>query len=398
MRILVAHNHYKYAGGEDSAMRAEVAMLRDAGHEVELFEVDNQIIQGTAAKIFASGSLFYSYSSSRKMSELMHAFRPDIVHIHNWFPLLSPSVIAVAAEAGIPVVQTLHNFRMLCANAILYRDGKVCRDCLGKTIPLTPAMHGCYSASRAGSAVVAAAFAYHRFAGTWQGIATFIALSEFQRDLLVEGGMDSTQIVVKPNFVKDAGAPGDGTGGYALFVGRLTPEKGIRTVLRAWAKNNPPIPLKIMGAGPLVDEVIEVSASVRGVEYLGQRSASEVYAAMATAKFLIFPSEWYEPFALTIVEAFSHGTPVLAADLESISELVKDGQTGVRFIPGDADDLAAKVRQMLADDGNYRSMRRRCRQIYEERYTDKINYNLLTDIYRRAIVANRMSVAASLHE
>jgi glycosyltransferase involved in cell wall biosynthesis len=404
MRILVAHNRYKYAGGEDSVMRAEVAMLRNGGHEVALYEVDNQAIQGIAAKISASVSVFYSYNSSAKMAELLRTFRPEIVHIHNWFPLLSPSVIAVAAEAGIPVVQTLHNFRMLCANAILYRDGKVCRDCLGQAFPLGAAVHGCYAASHAGSAVVAAAFAYHRLARTWTGVSTFIALSEFQRSLLIEGGLDSAQIVVKPNFVKDVGESGDGSGGYALFVGRLTPEKGIRTVLSAWQRKLMPVDLRIMGNGPLVDEVREAARSIEGVEYLGQQSASEVYAAMASAKFLIFPSEWYEPFALTIVEAFSRGTPVLAADLESIGELVKDGQTGLRFIPGDAGDLASKAIAMLADEETYQAMRRRCRQVYEQRYTDSINYSLLTSIYERAIAAkanghlNRTMAGAGNHE
>src|ERR1700722_2548120 len=151
MRILIAHNRYKFAGGEDSVMRAELAMLSCAGHTVELYEVDNQVIQSTGDKIQAAASLFYSHNSSQEMSRLLRIFRPDLVHVHNWFPLLSPSVIRVAASAGIPVVQTLHNFRMLCANAILYRDGKVCQDCLGNVFPLGGVVNGCYSASRIGS-------------------------------------------------------------------------------------------------------------------------------------------------------------------------------------------------------------------------------------------------------
>jgi len=369
-------------------MRAELTMLSSAGHTVELYEVDNQVIQSTGDKIYAAASLFYSHHSSKEMSRLLHIFRPDLLHIHNWFPLLSPSIIAVAASAGIPVVQTLHNFRMLCANAILYRDGKVCRDCVGKAVPLGAAVHGCYSGNRTGSALVAAAFAYHRLAQTWKGVSMFIALSEFQRALLIQGGLDPAQIVVKPNFVEDTGEPDDSSGNYALFVGRLTPEKGIRTVLKAWCQNKLPIPLKIMGNGPLVNEVREKAASLPGVEYLGQRSTPEVYAAMAGAKFLIFPSEWYEPFALTIVEAFSRGTPVLAADLESIAELVKDGETGWRFTAGDATDLAAKAMSIFSDNERYRAIRQRCRKAYQERYTEKSNYGLLLNIYERAIRSN----------
>jgi glycosyltransferase involved in cell wall biosynthesis len=387
MRILVAHNRYKYAGGEDTVMRAEVEMLSSAGHEVEVFEVDNQVIQGIGAKIVAAGSLFHSQRSYQKMAESIRTFRPDILHIHNWFPLLSPAVISAATEAGVPVVQTLHNFRMLCANAILFRGGKVCHDCLGKALPLGGITHGCYSASRVGSALVTAAFSYHRLANTWSNVSIFIALSEFQRGLLIRGGLNPAQIVVKPNFVRDTSEAGTGSGGYALFVGRLTPEKGIRTVLEAWKQNSVPVPLKIMGDGPLIDEVREKTAGLSQVEYLGQRSSEEVYAAMANAAFLIFSSEWYEPFALTIVEAFSRGTPVLAADLESISELVKDGKTGLCFTPGDAADLAAKATSMIANGAVYRTMRRQCRRIYEERYTEKINYRLLMNIYKRAIAS-----------
>jgi glycosyltransferase involved in cell wall biosynthesis len=365
-------------------MRAEVEMLRSAGHVVELFEADNKTIDGPVAKIAAAGSLFHSYSSSRKMAELLRNFRPDILHIHNWFPLLSPSIISVAGAAGVPVVQTLHNFRMVCANGTLYRDGRICHDCLGKSLPLDGVAHACYSTSRIGSALVTIAFSYHRFSHTWNGISSFIALSEFQKELLIRGGVDGARIAVKPNFVKETGEIGTGSGGYALYVGRLTPEKGIRTVIKAWAENKLPMPLKIMGDGPLADEVSEKASSLPQVEYLGQQPAPEVYAAMAGALFLICASECHEAFGLTIVEAFSRGTPVLAADIESTAELVKDSQTGLRFAVGDAHDLAAKASLLYADTADYQEMRRQCRRIYEERYTDKINYKLLMDIYTQA--------------
>lgn len=386
MRIVVAHNRYKCAGGEDSVMRSEVDMLQSAGHQVELLEADNSSIQSTGSKIVAATSLFYSERSSRRMKKLLATFNPDVLHIHNWFPLLSPSIVSAAHDAGVPVIQTLHNFRMLCVNGILYRDGKVCHDCVGKTLPLNGATHGCYSSSRIGSTLVAAAFLYHRLAHTWRGVSTFIALSEFQRDLLIRGGVDAARTVVKPNFVKQEQGAGTGRGGYALFAGRLTPEKGIRTVLSAWERDLIPMPLKIMGDGPLASEVQRRVAGMPRAEYLGQRTAPEVSSAMADARFIIFPSESYETFALTIVEAFSRGTPVLAADLESIWELVRDGETGLRFAPGDADDLAAKGRCLLSDTSAYRAMRLRCRSLYEERFTEEINYGLLMDIYGRVCV------------
>jgi glycosyltransferase involved in cell wall biosynthesis len=364
-------------------------MLRRAGHDVELFEADNATIDGTMTKIAAAGSLFHSSTSSRIVAQLLRTFRPDILHIHNWFPLISPSIISVATEAGVPVVQTLHNYRMICANGLLYRDGKVCDDCAGKAMPFDGMLHRCYSHSRVGSALVSAAFSYHRFVHTWDGISTFIAVSAFQRALLVRGGVDPARIAVKPNFVRDPGTPGDGSGGYVLFAGRLTEQKGIRAVIEAWEKHSPRLPLRIMGDGPLVDEVRGKAAILPQVEYLGQRSASEVLAAMAGARFLIFSSESYEPLPLTVVEAFSRGTPVLAADMESVAELVKDGMTGLRFIPGDARDLAAKTEAMVADLSRYQEMRQKCRAAYEERYTEELNYKMLTNIYAAAIESSR---------
>jgi len=366
-------------------MAAEVEMLRCSGHEVELFEADNRTIQGTLATIAAAGSLFHSSSSSRRMAELLETFAPEILHIHNWFPLLSPSIISVACSKGVPVVQTLHNFRMFCANSGLYRDGNVCLDCVGKTFPLDGIVHKCYSESLVGSALVTAAYSYHRLAGTWDNVSTFIAVSEFQRELLIRGGMKEAQIVVKPNFVRDPGSPGDGSGGFALFVGRVTAQKGIRTVLRAWEEHKPAMPLKIMGDGPLANEVRERASRLECVEYLGQRTATEVAAAMRDARLLIFASESYEPLPLTILEAFSQGTPVLAANLESIYDLVKDGVTGLQFEVGDAGELAAKVSCLLADTPQYREMRHNCRSVYVQRYTDKVNYELLMGIYRQAI-------------
>jgi glycosyltransferase involved in cell wall biosynthesis len=393
MRIVVAHNRYKYAGGEDSVLRAEVEMLRDAGHVIELFEADNRTIEGTLAKISAAGSLFHSTCSSQRMAALLRTFRPAILHIHNWFPLLSPSIISAANEQGIPVIQTLHNFRMLCANGSMHRDGHICHDCLGKQFPLNGVVHRCYSNSRLGSALVATAFSYHRLAHTWDGVTTFIALSEYQKELLVVGGLEARQITVKPNFVKRNSQVGTGRGGFALFVGRLTPEKGIRTVLRAWAENRISIELKIMGDGPLAEEVREKVRNMPQVQYLGHQSTTEVYAAMADAKFVICASECHEAFGLSIVEALSCGTPVLAADTGTVKELIDDGRTGFHFAAGDSSDLAAKATALATNNAKYQQMRRSCRAVYEERYTDTINYKLLMNIYQRAIVSAHVQTA-----
>lgn len=384
MRIVVAHNRYKYAGGEDSVMHAEVDMLRTAGHEVELLEADNRSISGPLTTIAAAGSVFHSSSSARRLTDLLRHFRPHILHIHNWFPLLSPSIVFAAKSEGVPVVHTLHNFRMLCANGMMYRDGHICHDCLDKRFPLDGILHGCYSSSRVGSAVVTAAFGLHRLTNVWDDVSIFIALSEYQRALLIRGGLDASRIVVKPNFAHDIGPLGTGRGRYALFVGRLTPEKGIRTVLQAWAQHHLSIPLRIVGDGPLADEVRAASAVLPNVEYLGYQRENEVREAMANARFLICASEWHETFGLTIVEAFACGTPVLAAATESIVELVEDHQTGLLFRPGNAADLAAKAALLVPESPAYLRMRQQCRLTFEQRFTESLNCQLLMDIYARA--------------
>lgn len=383
MRILVAHNRYKFAGGEDSVMQAETAMLRAHGHTVELLEADNRVIESTRDKVIAAASLFGSRSSYALMQQRIASFLPDVVHLHNWFPLLSPSIIHAAADAGVPVIHTLHNFRMVCAGGSLYRDGAVCHDCMGKALPLGPTLHGCYQQSRLGSAAITAAFAWHRHTDTWDRVTTFLTLTEFQRDLLVQGGVDPARVVIKPNFTRDRGGPGRGEGGYALFVGRLTPEKGIRTALDAWEHHHPGIPFRILGDGPLADEVQRRAARIPGAEYLGHRPSEEVDAHLADALCLVFPSVCYEPFALTIIESFSRGTPVIAARLDSILGLVRDADTGYTFTPDDAEALSSSIRRLHAETRT--PMRQRCRAFYESGYTETINYGLLLQVYQDAI-------------
>jgi glycosyltransferase involved in cell wall biosynthesis len=384
MRVLVAHNRYRFSGGEDSVVRNEAEMLRAAGHEIAMLEADNRTIDGPLATIAAAGSAFHSTHSQKRAEALLREFRPDVVHVHNWFPLLSPSIITAAAQHGTPVVQTLHNFRMVCAGASLFRDGRICCECVGKALPLAPVFHGCYAGSRAGSLVVTAAFAHHRWARTWDGVSVFIVLSKFQRELLVRGGLDPEKAVVKPNFVRAGAAPGKGRGGFAVFAGRLVAEKGIRTVLRAWEQNAQLPRLKIMGDGPLANEVRGRAMALTHVEYLGQQPRSAVAEAMGDACALVFASQAYEAFPLAILESLAAGTPVIAANLPSVAELVREGETGLLFAPGDAGDLSAKVSAIMAGTPAYGAMRQRCRAVYQQRYTELINYRLLMDIYRRA--------------
>jgi glycosyltransferase involved in cell wall biosynthesis len=389
LRILVAHNRYQYSGGEDGVVRDEVALLRQHGHSVHLMEQDNDAISGLSGKMMAAASVFYSSSSRARMRQEIRDFHPDLVHVHNWFPMLSPSVFMEADSWGMPTLQTLHNFRMLCANALLYRNGAICTDCLGKSLPLDGVAHGCYRGSRAGSAVVTAAYGLHRFLHTWDCVDLFIAVSGFEREILVRGGLPAEKIVVKPNFIGSDTLAADGNPeDAALFVGRLAPEKGIGTLLAAWNAGRIPLRLKIAGDGPLADEVRSNAARNSAIEYLGALPPEAVYPQMARAKFLVFPSEWFETFGRTIVEAFSQGTPVLAADLGGVPELVREGETGYRFPAGNAEALAAGTRRFPVG-GDYQRMRQRCRDLFLGKFTAQINYNLLMKIYARAIAARR---------
>jgi glycosyltransferase involved in cell wall biosynthesis len=390
MKILIAHNRYQLGGGEDAVVRDEAELLRSHGHGVELLEQDNEAIRGLRGKLMASAAVFYSPGARKRMRLAIQSFRPDVVHVHNWFPMLSPSIILEASAAGVPVVQTLHNFRMHCANALLYRRGVICTDCLGKPLPLDGVFHGCYRGSRAGSAVVTAAYAFHRLLRTWERVDLFIAVSGFEREILVRGGLPAEKVAVKPNFVASETWKAERTAeDAALFVGRLSPEKGIRTLLAAWDTGRIPLRLKIIGDGPMAGEVRSCAARNGKIEFLGLQPPEAVYREMAKARVLVFPSEWFETFGRTVVEAFSQGTPVLAADLGGVGELVQEGVTGYRFPPGNAEALiAAALRFPLGEE--YERMRANCRHLFLSKFTAEINYKLLMEIYAKAIAARKL--------
>jgi len=330
--------------------------------------------------------IYWNSSLKGKFEQAIRQHRPDLVHVHNTFPLASPAVIHAAKAEGVPVVMTLHNYRLLCVNALFFREGRVCEDCLGR-LPWRGVVHGCYRDSRLASLGVASMLALHRALGTWNLVDRFIALTEFARQKFVEGGLPAEKIVVKPNFVHPDPGPGEGRGGYALFVGRLSPEKGVRTLLRAWGLLGGRVPLKVVGDGPLAGEVREAARRLPGVEWLGRKSPEEVYALMGEAAFLVFPSEWYEGFPRVLAEALAKGLPILATALGSQASIVADGRTGLHFRPGDPEDLAAKVEWLLLHPEELRRMRREARAEYEAKYTAERNYQLLMEIYGQALEA-----------
>lgn len=378
--LLKVHTHYQQPGGEDQVFSTEVAILRQRGHHVVDLTFHNQELDRMPP--WRQGAVtLWNQEAYRRVMEIIRAHRPDLVHVHNTFPLASPAVVHAAKAEGVPVVMTLHNYRLLCVNALLFRHGQVCEACMGR-LPWRGALYGCYRKSRAASAVVGGMIALHRALGTWNLVDRFIALTEFGRQKFIEGGFPPEKIVVKPNFVHPDPGPGEGRGGYALFVGRLSPEKGLGTLLRAWERLGGKMHLKIVGDGPLAPEVQEAQKRIPGVEWLGRKAPEEVYALMGEAAFLVFPSEWYETFGRVAIEAFAKGTPVLAAHIGAVGEVTEDGRTGLHFRPGDPEDLAAKVEWLLARPTELARMRKEARAEYEAKYTAERNYELLMAIYR----------------
>jgi len=385
MRILVVHNQYQQAGGEDEVFAAEAHLLERHGHEVHRYVVRNDGLEHVNRLVLARDTI-WNRDSYHALRTFVRRTRPDVVHFHNTLPRISPSGYYAATSEGAPVVQTLHNYRLVCPSALLFRDGGPCHDCVGRTLALPGIKHGCYRGSRAATAAVAGMTAAHRLLGTWsREVALYVALTEFARSRLIEGGLAAEQIVVKPNFVDPDPGAGTGAGGYALFVGRLSPEKGIRTLLDAWRTLHEEVPLKIVGDGPLAEEVAEAARTISGVSWLGRRTSGEVASLVSEAAFLVCPSGWYETFGRVVIEAFAAGTPVVASDLGALAELVQEGRTGRLFRPGDAQALVSVVRDMLSQRGNLPALRSAARRVFEERYGAAENYAMLMSVYRTAI-------------
>lgn len=388
MKVLLVHNHYQQPGGEDAVFAAEGALLEAYGHQVVRHVVHNDEVDGIN-RVRLAGMTIWNTHSYDRVRAIVAAERPEVVHFHNTLPLISPAGFYAARTAGAAVVLTLHNYRLLCPSAIFLRDEQVCEECLGKLFAWPSVRHGCYRGSRAASAAVSVMLAGHALAGTWtRQIDAYIALTDFARDKYVQGGLPAAKMHVKPNFLADDPGPGEGEGDYALFIGRLAPEKGLRTLLAAWALMDSPPPLKIVGDGPLAAEVRDAIAGglgAGGVEWLGQQGRSEVLALARGARLLIFPSIWYEGFPMAIVEAFAAGLPVVGSGLGSMASIIQDGGTGLLVRPGDAAHLAARVQEVLACPDALVRMRRAARAAFETHYTAPVNHRLLLDIYTAAL-------------
>lgn len=390
MRILMVHNFYQQPGGEDQSFVSEVDMLRRHGEDVVTWTVHNDDIAGAPLARVALETV-WNRRAARELTERLEAEGPfDVVHFQNTFPLISPAAIWAAGQSRSAVVQTLRNYRLQCVNGFFFRDGGICELCIDKRLQYPGVRHACYRQSIPASAAVVA-MNYHSRARRVheRSVDAFIALSAFARSKYTRMGIGSERIAIKPNFLTSDPGEGRGGGGYAVYVGRLSPEKGVATLLDAWDRVGGRLPLRIVGDGPLAERVRAAASGSNGaIEWLGHKGKEEVYDLIGEARLLVFPTEGYETFGRVAIEAFAKGTPVVAADIGPLGELVEEGRTGLRFEPGRPDDLASKVEEFLAAP-DPQAWRRRAREEFERKYTAERNYPLLREIYESAIERKR---------
>jgi glycosyltransferase involved in cell wall biosynthesis len=381
-RILLVHNFYQQRGGEDSVFSAEADLLRSHCHEVREYDEDNRRIDRLSCITVGLGTL-WSTTSYKHLRTVLEEWRPDVAHFHNTFPLISPSAYWACRHAKVPVVQTLHNYRLACPVGTFFREGQVCEDCATHSL-VRSVRHACYRQSRPMTAAVAANLLLHRFLRTWTtAVDCYIGLSEFSRNKFIQLGIPANKIAIKPNFAPIDPGVRTGEGSCAVYIGRLSVEKGLATLLAAW-KQIGDIPLVLLGDGPLRETLRrQISLdNLNNVQLFGLAPADTVTTFLKKARFLVLPSVCYENFPLSMVEAYAAGVPVIASRLGALNELIVDGKTGLHFTAGDADDLRHKARILWVNSEQAIEMGHAARRLYESRYTKEKNYEMLMTIYR----------------
>ncbi|MGI5508679.1 glycosyltransferase [Streptomyces sp. CA-106131] len=391
MRVLVVHNRYASAqpSGENKVVDQEVALLRGGGHQVEMFErrSDDIAAMSLLAKVAVPLRVPWNPAVRTELAARLRTERPDVVHVHNVFPLLSPAVLAACADAGVPAVATLHNYTQVCPPGTLQRDGRPCTECVGSA-PLPAVRHGCYRGSRLATVPLAVSMSVNR-RRWWSGVERFFCISAAQRDVLVRAGMPPGRLAVKHNFVPDPGACREGDGEHLLYLGRLAEAKGVRLLMAAWdeiaADGGMGVPLVIAGSGPLEREVTAWAADRDDVRYVGLYDQAACRQAIARSVAVVAPSTWLEAFGLVVVEAMAAGVPAVAAGHGAFVELVEDGVTGLLHRPGEPASLASCLRRITAGSARNREMGQAARRRYKQDFSPAVGLERLVEGYRTAI-------------
>ena len=392
-RVLLVHNRYQRPGGEDHVFETEAALLDAGGHAVARLEMHNDAANGLSKAELARRTV-WSREGHRAVEAAARAHRADVVHFHNTLPLVSPAGYYGARAAGAAVVQTIHNFRLVCPAAVLFRDGHVCESCVGKTLALPGVRHGCYRGSRAATLAVATMTAVHHALGTWAtAVDRYIAITPFMRDTLARGGYDAGRIAVKANTLPKMPPLATRGGGTVVFASRLDAGKGVETLVRAWETHADLPPLVVAGDGALAD-LVRAAAERLGpapdgtprVRFVGWQTAAALNALRETADAFVFPSEWYEGGTpIAFVESIARGLPVVASDIPTVRGMVRDGDEGRLFASGDSDALAAAVRDVMADPRRRDAMSDAARRTAERNHSPLATLLALRRIYAEAV-------------
>ncbi|WP_344279086.1 glycosyltransferase [Streptomyces hebeiensis] len=402
MHVLVAHNRYSSAqpSGENRVVDQEVGLLRAAGHRVEVFERRSDDIAARSLWGKAAVPLLVPWNPAvrTELTARLRAERPDVVHVHNVFPLLSPAVLAACADAGVPVVATLHNYTQVCPPGTLHRDGRSCTECVGSAASLPAVRHGCYRNSRLATVPLAVGLTVNR-RRWWSGVERFFCISAAQRDILARSGMPADRLVVKHNFVPEPGTRRAGAGEHLLFLGRLAEAKGVRLLMAAWdeiaADGGVGVPLVLAGAGPLEGEVTAWAAGRDDVRYVGLYDPAQCRRAVARSVAVVAPSMARETFGLVVAEAMAAGVPAVAAGHGAFVELVEDGVTGLLHRPGEPASLASRLRRIVTERARNREMGEAARRRYEQYFSPAVGLERLEDEYRSAIAGRTESMGGS---
>jgi glycosyltransferase involved in cell wall biosynthesis len=393
-RVLQVHTSYRQAGGEDQVVAAERLLLEEAGIKVEQVLFGNAELRESrslAGDLRLATGAVWSRSAERRVGAALAAHRPQVMHVHNTFAAASPSVYAAASAHGVPVVQSLHNYRFVCPAATAFRDGHPCTDCVGRRLPWPAVIHSCIRGSRAQSVVAATTLGVHRALGTFdRGIDTYVAGTSFQRQLMVDGGLPAEHIRVVPNFLEPDPGAGRGRRTGVVYVGRLAEEKGIATLLQA--AEFIPGSVTVVGDGPLAPRVHEAAAAGH-VKYLGPLWSDEMREQLRGAAALAVPSIWFEGFPMVVVEAYAAGTPVIASRIGSLAAIVEDGVTGLLVAPGDTDRLGERFAWAIDHPQELAGLGVRARQRYEMRYRGAAHLEALLDIYQTSIARRRRAAS-----